>query len=242
MSDALDRLRWALWRRRHLAATLPDFWASVWSYATADCTFAGYNRIYQRASLRSVALGRMSYVAESSRIGFTDIGAFCSIGPNVLLGGLGRHPVDRLSTHPAFYSTRLQAGASFAEADMEDELPRVSVGGDVWIGAGSIVLDGVAIGHGAVVAAGAVVARNVPPYAITGGVPARLIRYRFDEKTIEALLAWCWWDLDMDQLSIIAHRFMTQQWSPETIQDAINELAVTDRPSIPPLNLVRASP
>lgn len=242
MSDGLDRVYWILWRRRRLAATLPAFWASPWSYATADCTFAGYNRIYQRASLRNVVLGRMSYVAEGSRIGFADIGPFSSIGPNVLLGGLGRHPVDRLSTHPAFYSTRLQAGASFAASDMEDELPRVSIGGDVWIGAGSIVLDGLAIGSGAIIAAGAVVAKDVPPYAIVGGVPARLIRHRFDEKTVEALLAWRWWDLDIDQLSVIAHRFMARQWSPEAVQDAINELAAADRPPLPPLDLAGVSP
>lgn len=242
MVDAADRLNWALWRRRRLAAVLPHFWASPWSYATPDCVFAGYNRLYQRAMLRNVSLGRMSYVAEGSRIGFADIGAFSSIGPNVLLGGLGRHPVDKLSTHPAFYSTRLQAGASFVQADLEEELPRVDVGSDVWIGAGSIVLDGLSIGHGAIVAAGAVVAKDVPPYAIIGGVPARLIRYRFEEKTVEALLEWRWWNLDMEKLAVIARRFMSPDWSPETIQEAINELAATERRRLPPLNLARVSP
>lgn len=242
MTDALDRLNWMLWRRRRLAADLPHFWASPWSYATPDCQFSGYNRLYQRAALRSVKLGRMSYVAEGSRVGFADIGTFSSIGPNVLLGGLGRHPVDRLSTHPAFYSTRLQSGATFAEADLEDELPRVSIGSDVWIGAGSIVLDGLEIGHGAIVAAGAVVAKDVAPYTIIGGVPARPIRSRFEDKTIEALLAWRWWELDMDKLEAIAHRFMSQQWSPEAIQDAINELAAMERRRIPSFHLAGVSP
>ena len=224
MREALDRIRWTLWRRRQLASQLHGFWASPRSYATDDCVFADYNRLYQKSFLRSCRLDTMSYVAEASRIGFTDIGAFSSIGPNVLLGGLGRHPMDRLSTHPAFYSARLQAGASFVDRDLEDELPRVAIGNDVWIGAGSIVLDGLNLGDGCVVAAGAVVTRDVAPYAIVGGVPARLIRYRFDDATIEALLAWRWWELDQAQLAAIAHRFRDNYWTPQTVWDAIEEL------------------
>jgi acetyltransferase-like isoleucine patch superfamily enzyme len=159
----------------------------------------------------------MTYVAESSRIGFADIGAFSSIGPNVLLGGLGCHPVDRLSTHPAFYSSRLQAGDTFSQNDTFEELPRVTVGSDVWIGAGSIVLDGVNIGDGAIIAAGAVVNKDVPPYAIVGGVPAKLIRYRFNQETIDALLEWRWWDLDNNQLQSLAPGFMNRDWNVEAV-------------------------
>lgn len=234
MREGLDRIRWTLWRRRSLAQQLRGFWASPKSYATEDCSFADYNRLYQRSFLRASRLGTMSYVAEGSRIGFTTAGAFTSIGPNVLLGGLGRHPIDRLSTHPAFYSARLQAGRSFVEADLEDELPAVSVGNDVWIGAGSIVLDGLTLGDGCVVAAGAVVTRDVAPYAIVGGVPARLIRYRFDDATIEALLAWRWWEIDPLRLGQIAHRFREDYWTPQAVWDAIEELA-----ALPP---GRASP
>lgn len=235
MSESPDRLRWILQRRLRLATDLPGFWASCWSYATQDCVFSAHNRIYRRAYLRSSTLGRMSYVAEGSRIGFTSIGAFSSIGPNISLGGLGWHPTDRLSTHPAFYSTRLQAGASFTQPGdsiaQEHELPRTIVGSDVWIGVGSIVLDGLCIGDGAVIAAGAVVTRDVPPYAIVGGVPARIIRYRFDEATITALLDWRWWELGNAQLGTVAARFMTQtQWNPAAIDQLIRELgAGTDK-------------
>ena len=215
--EILDRLKWAGVRRKQLARKLPGFWASFWSYASPDCTFSSHNRIYRRAFLRDTSLGRMSYVAEVSRIGFADIGAFSSIGPNVLLGGLGHHPVDRLSTHPAFYSARLQAGDTFSESDTIDELPRVRVGNDVWIGAGSIILDGVSIGDGAIIAAGAVVNKDVPPYAIVGGVPARIIRYRFDEDTIEALLEWRWWEMDNNQLQALAPSFMNQNWRVEDV-------------------------
>lgn len=228
MSEAPDRLWWALWRRQQIASRLDGFWASCWSYATPDCVFSAQNRLYRRAYLRNSTLGRMSYVAEGSRIGFTDIGAFSSIGPNVSLGGLGWHPINRLSTHPAFYSTRLQAGASFTRpedgVDQEAELPRTRVGNDVWMGVGCIVLDGLTIGDGAVIAAGAVVTKDVPPYAIVGGVPARILRYRFSEETIEALLNWRWWELDNAQLAPVAARFMGDtRWSPAKIEQLANE-------------------
>jgi len=215
--EIIDRLKWAAVRRKKLARALPGFWASFWSYASPDCSFSSHNRIYRRTYLRNVSLGRMTYVAEVSRIGFADIGAFSSIGPNVLLGGLGSHPVDRLSTHPAFYSSRLQAGDTFSQSDMIEELPRTKVGNDVWIGAGSIVLDGVSIGDGAIIAAGAVVNKDVPPYAIVGGVPARIIRYRFDEETIDALLEWRWWELDNNQLQALAPGFMNRNWHVEDV-------------------------
>lgn len=230
MSEIIDRLQWAVLRRQRLARQLPGFWASFWSYATSDCRFSEQNRIYRRANLRSTSLGRMTYVAEVSRLGFADIGAFSSIGPNVLLGGLGCHPVDRLSTHPAFYSSRLQAGATFSTADVIEELPRVSVGSDVWIGAGSIVLDGVNIGDGAIIAAGAVVTRDVPPYAIVGGVPARTIRYRFDEETQDALLEWRWWDLDNNQLQMLAPGFMNQHWNVETVHAMMGKTGTAPAP------------
>lgn len=224
MSELADRMLWVLHRRRKLASNLPGFWASIRSYATPDCVFADYNRIYRRVYLRSCKLGNMSYIAEGTSIGFTNIGAFCSIGPNVSLGGLGWHPTDRLSTHPAFYSSRLQAGTTFVaqsnEHDRAKELQHTEVGNDVWIGAGCIVLDGVNIGDGAIVAAGAVVTKDVPPYAIVGGVPAQIIRYRFDINTISALLKWRWWDLGNDEIQTMAVRFMNQtQWNTKVIDE-----------------------
>ncbi len=238
MTGAIDRLRWILLRRRHLAAMLTGFWASPRSYASADCVFAPYNRIYQNAQLHNIRLDVMSYIAEASRVGFSDIGAYTSIGPRVMLGGLGKHPVDRLSTHPAFYSSRLQAGTSFTEDDLVDELPRVTVGSDVWIGAGSIVLDGLKLADGAIVGAGAVVTKDVPPYAVVGGVPARIIRFRFDEATIEALLAWRWWELDHAQLAAVAHRFRGRHWTPQTVREAREEAAAPQARS--PLRLAEA--
>jgi acetyltransferase-like isoleucine patch superfamily enzyme len=219
MSEAPDHVLWSLWRRRALARSLPGFWASALSYASADCEFSAYNRIYRRVCLRSTRLGRMTYVAEGSRVGFASIGAFCSIGPSALIGGMGWHPSDRLSTHPAFYSSLHQAGRSFVDADRATELPFTTVGNDVWLGAGCIVLDGLSIGDGAIIAAGAVVSRPVAPYAIVGGVPARLIRPRFDPGVIAALLEWRWWELDDATLSSLAGEFFSPRpWSEARVR------------------------
>lgn len=229
---------WILLRRRQLASRLPGFWASARSYATPDCIFSAYNRIYRRVFLRSCKLGNMSYVAEGTSIGFTTIGAFCSIGPNVSLGGLGWHPTDRLSTHPAFYSSRLQAGTTFVansnELYKDKELQHTKVGNDVWIGAGCIVLDGVTIGDGAIIAAGAVVTKDVPPYAIVGGVPAQIIRYRFDINTITALLKWRWWELGNNELQPMAARFMSQtHWNTKVIDElSMNKDVQDQRPVV----------
>jgi acetyltransferase-like isoleucine patch superfamily enzyme len=232
-------MRWVLFRRRKLASSLPGFWASVRSYATPDCVFSGYNRIYRRAFLRSSKVGNMSYIAEGTNIGFTNIGAFCSIGPNVSLGGLGWHPTDRLSTHPAFYSSRLQAGTTFVapsnELYKDKELQHTEVGNDVWIGAGCIVLDGVTIGDGAIIAAGAVVTKDVPPYAIVGGVPAQIIRYRFDINTITALLKWRWWELANNEIEPMAARFMSQtQWNTKLIDELAGNKDAHDQRTVVP--------
>lgn len=143
-----------------------------------------------------VSIGRHSYgIATRNLVRPTEaapitIGAFCSIGPDVLIFGQADHRTDLPSSFP------FRALLFRPEAQNTDAVTRggVTIGNDVWIGARAIILSGVTIGDGAVIGAGAVVPRDVPPYAVVAGNPARLIRYRFDETTIAALLALRWWD------------------------------------------------
>ena len=118
----------------------------------------------------------------------TRIGRYVSIAHNVQLG-LAQHPLDVLSTSPKIYG---KTKRFVQEGRMVEP---IIIDNDIWIGASVIVLNGVHIGPGAVVAAGAVVTKDVPPYAIVGGVPARVIRYRFEPKVIKELLASQWWNL-----------------------------------------------
>ncbi|MCJ2080098.1 CatB-related O-acetyltransferase [Methylobacterium sp. J-090] len=122
------------------------------------------------------------------------IGRFCSIADKVeiLLGG--GHRLDWVSTYPFAAMAGLWPGLD-APAEYHASRGDVTIGSDVWLGSGCLVLSGVTIGHGAVVAAHAVVSRDVPPYAVVAGNPARVVRHRFDPDTVAALLETAWWDL-----------------------------------------------
>jgi len=152
--------------------------------------------------LKEVSLGNFSYVSDNSRLVNVTIGNFCSIGPDVQVG-LAPHP-SRIfvSTYPAFYS-KFNGGCplSFREdKTFDDSVLKTDVGNDVWIGSNAIIPGGIQIGNGAIVAAGSVVVKDVPPYAVVGGNPAEIIRYRFSEDQIEILMASEWWNWPIEKI------------------------------------------
>lgn len=202
----IDVLHWAFLRRLLLARRLPSFHAPFLSYSDARSSFAGFNRLSIGTMIIDSNIGRCTYIG-GGRVQSCNIGSFCSIGARTRIGGLGRHPTNWISTHPAFFSPQAQTGITFCDKSYFAESHRVSVGNDVWIGAGSMVFDGMRIGDGAIIAAGAVVTRDVEPYAIVGGVPARVIRYRYDPATIALLLELRWWDWPLDKLRRASHLF-----------------------------------
>lgn len=152
-----------------------------------------------------VSMGRYSYVGSDSIICNASIGNFVSIGGKCSIGG-GAHPLDRVSTSPVFHKGRNILNRNFSHSEPPEAL-RVSVGNDVWIGDGVFIRDGVSVGDGAVIGAHAVVTRNVEPYAIVAGCPARLIRYRFDEEIVHELLKSKWWDLEERELAALSDAF-----------------------------------
>lgn len=154
-------------------------------------------RVGEYTILKDCRVGRHTYFSSKSRLHKCNVGRFCSIGPE-LLAGLGRHPTrEYVSTYPAFYTREGGSALDFG-CDSDFEIHRgINIGHDVLISARVTILDGVAIGNGAIVGAGAVVARNVPDYAVVAGVPARLIRYRFQEDEIAFLNGLKWWDRDL---------------------------------------------
>lgn len=172
------------------------------------CTeFSEYNVLHKNTTLSRTKLGRFTYITGAS-ISNATIGQFCSVGQGTKIGGFGRHPVDWATTHPVFYSTSKQAGVSFVDTDyFEEQVGPVLIGNDVWIGTNVLILDGVTVGDGAIIAAGAVVTRNVDPYAIVGGVPAKLIRYRFSPTAIQRFLQLKWWDWPEEELRRRAAQF-----------------------------------
>jgi chloramphenicol O-acetyltransferase type B len=223
-----DKLLWLLLNKWRWQRQVPGFWASLNSSADALCQFSDYNRLYARTQLANVSIGRCTYLA-GARCGNATIGSFCSIGPDAIIGGMGHHPTHWLSTHPVFYSSFRQAGLTFSERSQFEELRRTTLGNDIWIGARAVVLDGVQIGHGAIVAAGAVVTKDVPPYAIVGGVPAKVLRYRFPQEVVELLLKWQWWNLPLDILQQLAPEFVNRdEWTPEEIRSLMKRTSEQD--------------
>ncbi len=124
---------------------------------------------------------------------FTEsIGKFCSISHYVKIG-LGPHPHDFISTNSALYGE----GRGIVKENMYDEVKdkgKTIIGHDVLIGSSAMVMAGVKVGHGSIIASGSIVTKDVPPYAVVAGIPATIIKYRFDEKTIEKLLNSKWWN------------------------------------------------
>ena len=166
------------------------------------CSFEGDNRIGDESHITDCHFGSCSYAGRSCHLIKTRIGRFSSIGSFVRITD-GSHPTSVfVSTHPAFYSVRKQCGITFvdtekfAEYGSQSQTPTV-IGNDVWIGDGATILEGVTIGDGAIVAAGAVVTKDVEPYSIVGGVPAKHIRYRFDENQRAFLMKFKWWEKDL---------------------------------------------
>lgn len=197
----LNRFKWVLLRRLRLMNILTGFSAHWSSYSDDFSVFGGYNNIGRRCKIIDSKIGRFSYVAADTKIIRANIGSFCSIGQESLLGGLATHPLNWLSTHPVFYSAKRQSNISFTEHDIFHDQKDIEIGHDVWIGARVMILDGCKIGNGAVIAAGAVVVKDVPAYAIVGGVPASIIKYRFDPDIIENIQKTQWWNFSIDKLA-----------------------------------------
>ena len=169
--------------------------------------FGFRNTVYPYCALSNTVMGDHSYVAHRTRLTSTKIGKFSCIGPDVLCG-VGLHPArDFISIHPAFYSVRSAAQITFVTSQKFVEQIGIIIGNDVWIGARAIILDGVTIGDGAIVGAGSVVTKDVPAFAVVGGSPARLIRYRFQPDVISALIKLRWWDNGDDWLRRNADAF-----------------------------------
>lgn len=166
-----------------------------------NSTFEGANKIYPHSFFNG-SLGYGTYISHHCDI-YAHIGRFCSIAPYVRTN-LGIHPmtVPYVTTSPMFFSTQKQSGKTFANRMMFDEIKDSTViGNDVWVGENAFLVGGITIGDGAIVLAGAVVTKDVPPYAIVGGVPAKVIKYRYDEDIIRFLLNLKWWNKDIDWLS-----------------------------------------
>ena len=150
----------------------------------------------------SMSLGKHSCIGDRFRCDSaqTVIGKFCSVAADVTIAP-GQHPTQWLSTSGFQYDSTKKISLRQSVKDWTEGHTPVIIGNDVWIGCYAVIQDGVHIGDGAIVGSNAVVTKDVPPYAIVGGVPAKVIRYRFSPEIIEKLLKLKWWDLPDEQIA-----------------------------------------
>lgn len=199
MRPIILRVYWQVMNRRH------GHVVEAWNVGRQ--VQIGYGVIIRKGVevCNDVSIGDYSYISgPRSFIESARIGKFCSIARQTILG-VGNHDVNAVTTHPFPYGPEF--GGFVQMQSNVPQRPPPEIGNDVWIGINSVVMRGVKIGNGAVVAANSVVTRDVPPYAIVGGAPARLLRFRFPEGTVAALEAIAWWDWDVETLRLHAGEF-----------------------------------
>jgi len=204
-----DSLKWLLFGRNKMKKKVKGFHAHWNTSASPNSIFEEYVHLLNGASVASSVVGRFSRI-NGARISHVKIGAFSTVTRRSVIGGGGDHPLDQVSYHSLFYKPdeKQHPHLTLTKEDKYiGDLQEVIIGNDVWIGSDAIVKHGVTIGDGAVVAAGAVVVKDVPPYAIVGGVPTKVLKYRHSPDLREALIESQWWNWPIAALQVISDEF-----------------------------------
>lgn len=193
---------------------------SSFAFWTKNSEFTKSSEIRSFAVLYHSKVGRYSRVNSNCKLVFTTVGNFTAIGKDTVIG-LGRHPLNYVSTNSIFYKKNRMRNDWATQIDFKQNLP-IKIGNDVWIGRDSKIMDGVTIGDGAVVATGSIVTKDVPPYTIVGGVPAKVIKYRFPEEVIEKLMKLKWWDFSDEKIKKHKSFFNEKDITTEKITEYFN--------------------
>ena len=173
--------------------------------------------IYRGVKIKGSRVGAFTYIGAGTDVENAEIGRFCSISDHCRIG-MGGHFTDQLSTSPIFTQVSNGTKCRWVSEDVNSfPMRKVYIGNDVLIGSHALILGGVTVGDGAVIGAGAVVTKNVPPYAVVGGVPAKIIRYRFPQDIIDRLKVLQWWNMDVKALKNSIALFQSKEVTIEEI-------------------------
>lgn len=164
-----------------------------------NCEFASHVKVLPKTNLLNVKVGKYTYIGANNSMQNVEIGSFCSIGSYVAAGG-GIHPMDRPATSTIFYDPNNCFRTKLFINNSDVIQPKTIIGNDVWIGDNVYIKAGVNVGDGVIIGAHSVVTHDVPPYAIVAGVPARIIKYRFNDDIITKFLAEKWWDWETEDI------------------------------------------
>ncbi|SUJ07387.1 Streptogramin A acetyltransferase [Shewanella putrefaciens] len=172
-----------------------------WKNHNTICCVLGQNSVVLKGCSIDAGsvIGKECFINTNTIVTKAEIGAYCSIGSNVVIGP-GEHDLNKISTSGRFYDN------AYSELT---EKP-CKIGRDVWIGTYAIIMRGVTVGDGAVIGANSVVTKNVPDFAVVAGVPAKILKYRFDEKTQNIIKDSNWWDLNLKDAKQLIRKLESQ--------------------------------
>ncbi len=201
------------------------FWAKILKKirgsALKKCIIAKSSKVEAGCNLLNVKMDKHSFCGYGCEMTNVKIGSFCSIANGVIIGG-GMHPIKWVSSSPVFYKGKDSVKTKFSEHEREN-VKQTIIGNDVWIGQNCLIKQGVTIGNGSVIGMGSIVTKDVEPYTIVAGNPAKLIRKRFSNEIINSLEKSEWWNFSDERLKYFAKYFKEPTLFLEELKREKNE-------------------